>query len=314
LSALGNATLKVTAYNDLPEYGGVSYSPPLTKNFQILTHDIAILKIDVFPLIAYVGEEIKIYLKVKNKGNYTENFDVIAYYDKNLITKIHITSLEPQQQKMFEIHWNTSNIPPGNYTLTAKIPPVSGEVEIKNNELTYEKRITLLPLPKLIVDVAIKDVQPDVTEVYIGKIVNFTVLIQNQGNITLSFNLTLYYNSTLFNTTTLSLPPETEMRIFVLWNTSQVPEGKYVIKAVIDPLPGEIDVENNHYVNGIIIVKVVSPYFLWIFDSSYITSANIAHFEHVSYQKREKKEEWNSRNCLSQIIVTGLNVCLANSL
>jgi len=107
-------------------------------------------------------------------------------------------------------------------------------------------------------NVSVISVTPSASEVYVREIVNIIVVVKNQGSKTETFNVTAYYNTTAMETQIFTdLIPGTQRTLTYSWNTSGVLGGNYTISAVASPVPEEIDVEDNTYVNGI--VTVMSP-------------------------------------------------------
>lgn len=109
-------------------------------------------------------------------------------------------------------------------------------------------------------DVALVSVTPSATKVHLGKVVNFTVVVRNEGTATESFVVTLYYNNTLIETQNVTdLAPNTETTLEFSWYTAGVEaDVSYVIKAEAGVVTGETDtVDNNIYIDGA--VKVLVP-------------------------------------------------------
>ena len=86
--------------------------------------------------------------------------------------------------------------------------------------------------------------------------VNVTVL--NKGDFSETFNVTLYANSTAADTQTATgLAPGAQTVLTYRWNTTGWGHGNYTISAYATPVPGEINISDNTYTDGII--KVVIP-------------------------------------------------------
>jgi hypothetical protein len=65
-----------------------------------------------------------------------------------------------------------------------------------------------------------------------------------------------------------NLAPQTEGSIVFEWNTSGVISGVYVLKAIADKVPGEIEIDDNTFVDGAVTILAVSlPSFMlqWVF-------------------------------------------------
>jgi len=107
-------------------------------------------------------------------------------------------------------------------------------------------------------DVAIVSVTPFPTKVNPCQVVNITVVAENQGTETETFNVTTYYDNIPIDVETISnLPSGANMKITFSWNTTGVAEGSYTIKAVADTVLGEVDIADNTYVDGT--VTIIKP-------------------------------------------------------
>jgi len=107
-------------------------------------------------------------------------------------------------------------------------------------------------------DVAIVSVTPSPTKVNPGQVVNITVVAENQGSVTETFNVTAYYDNISIGTKTVSnLAAGAKTTITFTWNTKGTAEGEYVIKAIADVVPDEIDIADNTYIDGA--VKIIRP-------------------------------------------------------
>jgi hypothetical protein len=118
-------------------------------------------------------------------------------------------------------------------------------------------------------DVAVVSVIPSVTSVVVGKTVNLLVVVKNQGSNAETFNVTAYadVNVTVIGDETLigtqlvpNLAPGNQTTLTFAWNTSGLPDDNYVISAVASVLPGEIDINDNTYVNEAVAVRSMPIY------------------------------------------------------
>jgi parallel beta-helix repeat protein len=102
-------------------------------------------------------------------------------------------------------------------------------------------------------DLAVLSVNPSLTEIHEGDLVNITVIIQNNGGFTETFNVTIYANNTAIQTKTISeMAPETKTTLTFTWKAIGFPPGNYIMKAEVSTTVGEMNVANNVKVNGVI--------------------------------------------------------------
>jgi hypothetical protein len=109
-------------------------------------------------------------------------------------------------------------------------------------------------------DLAIVNVFPSSTSVFVGNQLNITVAALNNSTISLgSFNVTLNADNTTINTwTILGLPAKTETQLIFEWNTTEVTPGDYMIWANATTLNQEENYENNRFDDGIVTL-VIEP-------------------------------------------------------
>jgi len=96
-------------------------------------HDVAVLNVSPSKILAYIWEIVYIYVVVKNEGNYVESFDVIAFYDSNVVGRLFVNGLQPGSEILLVFYWNTRNVAEGNFTLSAEASAVPGELNIEDN-------------------------------------------------------------------------------------------------------------------------------------------------------------------------------------
>jgi hypothetical protein len=102
-------------------------------------------------------------------------------------------------------------------------------------------------------DIAIINVTPSTTTAVTGTTVPINVTVKNEGSATETLNVTAYYDNNKIGTQTVTnLAPEVTITLTFNWNTSTLPLDTYTIKATASTVPGEIDIADNIYVDGII--------------------------------------------------------------
>jgi hypothetical protein len=110
----------------------------------------------------------------------------------------------------------------------------------------------------LIRDVAITNIVANETQVYPGWFVSIDVTVENQGNISETFNVEVYYDSNLIGTIPIiDLTPSASETRRIEWNTTGVPYcHNYTISAYIPPVPFELDTTDNTYINGGVKIRI----------------------------------------------------------
>lgn len=111
-------------------------------------------------------------------------------------------------------------------------------------------------------NIAVSDIAASPTTVKVSESVSVTVTVLNKGTETETFDVTVYYDSTSIGTKTVTdlAPDDTETLTFP-WDTSDVAEGTYMIKAVAGPLSGEMDTSDNTRLAGTVTVSASASTF-----------------------------------------------------
>lgn len=99
-------------------------------------HDIAVRDLKVSKTIVGQGLISNITVTALNIGKYAETFNIEISANTSLV-KSQSLDLESGATTTLTLAWNTSGLPFGNYTISARIPPVSEEVDTTDNNLAY---------------------------------------------------------------------------------------------------------------------------------------------------------------------------------
>ncbi len=232
------------------------------STFTILRHDLAVADISTSKTVAGEGYTLPINITVQNNGNFTETLHLKAYANTTLIHAQNLT-LTSGTSSTTAFTWNTTGWAIGNYTLSAYIEPVAGEINTINNQLSY-KMIQILS-PNDIHDITITKLTLSKTIAGQGYNLNISTQILNYGGNAEDFNLTICVNGTIIQCTETTLTGKNSTTITFTWNTTGFAKGNYTIWAYAEPVRGETDTADNTLVYGTVIVTipgdVVAPYF-----------------------------------------------------
>ena len=111
---------------------------------------------------------------------------------------------------------------------------------------TYVRKIVEAYLTDSVHDVSIVKATSSDSTVKIGEKTNITVTTKNSGIENESFDVQLYCNETLIRTQLVTdLGPNHEMSIVFVWDTTNQPPGKCIIKAEAGPVANETSLQNN---------------------------------------------------------------------
>jgi len=195
----------------------------------------------------------------ENQGSYSENFNVTTYANETAIDTIQV-SLTSYSQIVIGFTWNTTDMALGNYTISVNATMVPGETNVTDN--TYIDGTVTVVEPSF--DIAVVDINLYKTIVGDEYSVSINVTVENQADLTCTFNVTVYadLNATIIGdeiiigTQSVTLTGLNSTIIIFVWNTLGVAHGNYTISAYATPLEAEADLEDNTYVDDWIVVTI----------------------------------------------------------
>ena len=214
-------------------------------------HDIAITSITLSKTSVDVGESLSIDVRVRNKGGFDETFNITAYSDGEVIGTSDNLTLKPGRSWTETFTWSTTGLSIGTYTISANTSVIPHDIAPENNFKTCIDKVTITTH-----DIAITDVRPSSTSVDVGESLSIDVDITNQGSFNETFNVNLYYDSVLIETrTSVSLSAGDSTTLTFTWNTTDVSEGNYTIKAEVPQVSGETDTADNVFTDGTVTIQ-----------------------------------------------------------
>ncbi|MGA2767304.1 MAG: C25 family cysteine peptidase [Candidatus Bathyarchaeia archaeon] len=98
-------------------------------------HDVAVTDITPLKTVAGQGYCMNVSVAIANYGTFDENFNLSVFADSTLIAQT-ATSLTAANAVVIIFLWDTTGFAYGNHTLSAYVPPVSGETNTANNNRT----------------------------------------------------------------------------------------------------------------------------------------------------------------------------------
>jgi thermitase len=201
---------------------------------------------------AYLASNSSILLNatVHNRGvNNETNVQLSILINGSVVDSVILFKLPVDSAYTLSYQWTpTIN---GVYNVTAYAPYILGENNTVNNVASKMVRVGYA-------DIALINVSPNLTAVYVGWTVNITVVAENQGNFTETFFITLYANTNIIQIQTVTdLAPSDQTTLVFHWNTTGFAKGNYSIKAIADTVIGETAIADNRFIDGWILITTV---------------------------------------------------------
>ena len=94
---------------------------------EIPVHDVAIINVTTSATEVYPGRIVNITVVAKNEGTAFETFSVTVYYNDMSVDTPKTVDLLPGEEATLDFSWNTTDVTPANYNVTAKASAVEGE-------------------------------------------------------------------------------------------------------------------------------------------------------------------------------------------
>lgn len=131
-----------------------------------------------------------------------------------------------------------------NCTLKLEDTGLSGEAGYKFK--VQEAYDGVYEVGRICRDIAITNVEPSVTEMYRGGLVDINVQVDNKGEENETFTLAAYCNDTKIGNRTIHKLLLKQIKTFTFtWNTTESALGNYTITAVATTVPNESDTTDN---------------------------------------------------------------------
>jgi hypothetical protein len=101
----------------------------------IPSHNVAVTSASTDKTAAAPGELINVLSNVINLGDYTESFNVTAYYGSKSIGVVSVNNITSHENRAISFQWNTTGVALGNYSISVKADTVNLEVATPDNTL-----------------------------------------------------------------------------------------------------------------------------------------------------------------------------------
>jgi hypothetical protein len=300
-ASIGVATAFACAFTEPVSGKGIPYCPQVSTHFAVTTplavHDIVVLSLSPSANVVSVGDILGVNVKVKNQGNFTESFNVTAFYDSHTIGMIFINDMPAGINETFVFHWLTQDVEVDNYTLSVSAGPVAGEKNLANNYFTDGVVSVRAPGPLIVHDIAVVNVVPASAFANIGDTLNVNVTVKNKGTATESFNVILYYSQNVIGSLRVSnLASGSQTAVTFHWSTGSVTAGTYNLTAFAVPVAGETSIVDNYFEDGSVKLAqsprgFFATWFFWLLLLLLIALLILVPLLWFYYRRRKRDQE-----------------------
>ncbi len=114
----------------------------------VLLHDIAIKDVKAGYVAVMAGIQVPMNVNISNNGNFTETFDINAYFNETFIETGNIMDMPHHTETTLTLSLNTTGVPLGKYYLMANTSEVVGDVYPPDN--TYVDGIVTIASSNLV--------------------------------------------------------------------------------------------------------------------------------------------------------------------
>ncbi len=97
-------------------------------------HDVAVVDVVPSATSVFAGQSVIVDVTVENQGNFTETFDVAAYYD-GFIIEVVTATLNVGEVDVVSLVWDTTGVAAGTYAISVEASVLPGEMDVADNFL-----------------------------------------------------------------------------------------------------------------------------------------------------------------------------------
>jgi len=227
-------------------------------------HNIAVSNVTVSSLELRTGEVLEVNCVIENYGSVEENISITCGINSSNVwtapehlepTMVHSqnVTIAAGDKLVYEYSWNTSNEIPGLYSISIQADLVPDEIDASDNVCIINN---VLVMAVAVYDVAIVDVTPSKKVVGQGYSLSMNMTVENQGDSMETFNITAYANATIIETKEITLINGNSSILTFTWNTAGFAKGNYTISAEATTILGEVDLTDNVFTNGFVLVTI----------------------------------------------------------
>ncbi len=145
-SSPGNYTVSLTVTDNL---GATDTATAQLEAIQPLTHDFAVVSVQINPHVVVVGQYVSILVVIQNRGLQNDMVSLTVFADSNVLASLSNIILDPNDPfgGFIGLTGDTSSLAPGNYTVSATVFLETDENPSDNTLI--DGTLTVLPPPTI---------------------------------------------------------------------------------------------------------------------------------------------------------------------
>ena len=141
--------------------------------------NVGIVSLEVLPRMPMPGQEAHVLVSVRNHGiSPTKEFSIVLKRGERLVSESVVRPLQPKETQEAELAWPTTTLAATNETISAEIPALPGEVDLRDNARDLTVPISSDPVH----DIAILSCRATGAPIVPGAKVSVEVQLANTGN------------------------------------------------------------------------------------------------------------------------------------
>ena len=199
--------------------------------------DISVKSVSASRNTAVIGETVNFTVVVQNEGDADADADTTVTLhlgeDTAALDSATVSALAVDGESTVTLEWDTDGAAAGEHSVRAL-----GQTEGDGNADNDSKSVTVT-LAEPLVDVAVKSITASATEAVVGNTVDFTVTLENGGNVrAVSPEVSLFDADgaedaePLETVTADTIPVGDTKTVTISWDTDEADAGTYTLRAV----------------------------------------------------------------------------------
>ena len=229
------ATITIDAPADFSDTDTSNNSATSTDAINIVNDvpkaDIGVKSVTASKTSALIGDDIDFTVTIRNDGDAEADVTVTLDHgdDTEELDSAEVSDLAAEGESTVTLSWDTDDAEAGEHSLR-----VLAETEGDGNSANDSKTVTVT-LREPSIDVAVTGVLASSTEAIIGDSVDFTVSLENDGDVAVAPTVALYKGDeteALGSDTAGTIPAGGSETVTISWDTAGAEAGAHSVRAV----------------------------------------------------------------------------------